>query len=131
MTFRRCGLNREPFPLPDIAHVHHLNHAAFSGFFNVITGTPPVQRSDFHRILSEWPVSIARKGIMITSYGESVPFTDFMLSGTLALVDRGAPDTTGARRVIIAIDSITVIKITDPIEMDRFTAMGFQANTAR
>lgn len=97
----------------------------------MVTVSAPAQRSDFHRILTEWPVSIERKGIIITSFGESVPFVEYMLSGNLVLVDRGVPDTAGARRVIVAIDSIVGIKITDPIEMARFTAMGFQANMAR
>ncbi len=93
----------------------------------MVTISPPANRSDFHRILSEWPVSIERKGIIITSFGESIPFTSYMLSGNLVLLDRGVPDTAGARRVIVAIDSIVGIKITDAIEMARFTAMGFQA----
>ncbi len=97
----------------------------------MVTVSPAVLRSDFHRILTEWPVSIQRKGIMITSFGESVPFTDYMLSGNLVLIDRGVPDTAGARRVIVTIDAIVGIKITDPIEMARFTAMGFQANATR
>ena len=97
----------------------------------MVTVSPAVQRSDFHRILSEWPVSIPRKGIIITSFGESIPFVEYMLSGNLVLVDRGVPDTAGARRVMIAIDSIVGIKITDPVEMARFTVMGFHANMTR
>jgi hypothetical protein len=54
-----------------------------------------------------------------------------MLCDNLVLLDRGVPDTSGARRVILAIDTIVGIKITDPIEMARFTVMGFQANMAR
>ena len=97
----------------------------------MVTVSPALQRSDFHRILTEWPVSIERKGIVLTSFGENVPFVDYMLSGQLVLLDRGVPDTSGARRVILSVDTIVGIKITDPIEMARFTAMGFQANLAR
>lgn len=97
----------------------------------MVTVTPAAQRSDFHRILAEWPVSIERKGIMITSFGESIPFVEYMLSGNLVLLDRGVPDTAGARRVIVAVESIVGIKIVDAVEMARFTAMGFQANLAR
>ena len=97
----------------------------------MVTITPAAQRSGFHRILSEWPVSIQRNGIIMTSFGESVPFTDYMLCDNLVLLDRGVPDTSGARRVMLPIDTIVGIKITDPIEMARFTVMGFQANMAR
>jgi hypothetical protein len=97
----------------------------------MVTITPAAQRSGFYRILSEWPAVIKRSGIVITSFGDNVPFTDYMLCDNLVLLDRGVPDTSGARRVILAIDTIVGIKITDPIEMARFTVMGFQANMAR
>ncbi len=97
----------------------------------MVTTASVADRSDFHRILSEWPVSIDRRGILLTTFGESVPFEDFMLSGNLVLVDRGVPDTSGARRVIVSIDAIVGIKIVDPVEMARFTAMGFQAAVRR
>ena len=97
----------------------------------MVTTTATAQRTDFHRILAEWPVSIERKGLLLTSFGESVPFIDFMLSGNLVLLDRGVPDTSDSRRVILAIDTIVGIKITSPIEMARFTAMGFQGNVRR
>jgi len=103
----------------------------FHGTLNMVTSTTAAQKTDFHRILSEWPVSIERKGILLTSFGEAVPFIDFMLGGNLVLVDRGVPDTSDARRVIVAIDTIVGIKITTPIEMARFTTMGFQANMRR
>jgi hypothetical protein len=64
-------------------------------------------------------------------FRRKVPFTDFMLIGNLVLADHGVPDTIEARRVILSIDTIVGIKITDPIKMARFTAMGFQANMAR
>lgn len=97
----------------------------------MVTSTAAPQKADFHRILLEWPVSIERKGLLLTSFGEAVPFVDFMLSGNLVLLDRGVPDTSDSRRVILAIDTIVGIKITAPIEMARFTAMGFQSNIRR
>ena len=97
----------------------------------MVIASAPDQQSEFCRIFSDWPVSIERKGVLITSVGENVPFVDFMLNGNLILVDRGIPDTAGSRRVILALECIVGIKITDPIEMARFTAMGFQARMNR
>jgi hypothetical protein len=51
-----------------------------------------------------------------------------MLCGELILIERKTPDASGARRVIMGIDSVVAIKILDAIEMARFTAMGFQGN---
>lgn len=81
---------------------------------------------DMRRILAEWPASIPRSGLMLTSFNESIPFCNFMLCGDLILVERKTPDAAGGRRVIMGVDCIQAIKILDAIEMPRFTAMGFQ-----
>lgn len=81
---------------------------------------------DMRRIFAEWPVSIPKAGLIVTTFGESIPFCSFMLSGDLLLIERKTPDAQGARRVIVSFDVINAVKILDPIEMPRFTAMGFQ-----
>jgi hypothetical protein len=82
---------------------------------------------DMRRIFAEWPASIPRTGLIVTTFGESIPFVTYMLSGDLLLVERRTPDAQGTRRVILGIDTIVAVKIIDAIEMPRFTAMGFQA----
>ena len=81
---------------------------------------------DMRRIFAEWPVSIPKAGIIVTVFGESIPFCGYMLSGDLILFERKTPDAQGARRVVMSCDGIHAIKILDAIEMARFTAMGFQ-----
>lgn len=81
---------------------------------------------DMRRLFAEWPVSIPRTAIIVTTFGESIQFSSFMLSGDLILIERKTPDALGSRRVIISFDSILAVKILDAIEMPRFTAMGFQ-----
>ncbi|RLT09240.1 MAG: hypothetical protein DWI22_06245 [Planctomycetota bacterium] len=82
---------------------------------------------DMRRIFAEWPVSIPKAGLVVTIFGESIPFSSFMLSGDLLLLERKTPDALGARRVLICFDAIHAIKILESIEMARFTAMGFQS----
>jgi hypothetical protein len=81
---------------------------------------------DMRRIFAEWPSSIPRIGLIVTTFGESLPFVSYMISGDLLLVERKTPDAQGARRVILNFDAIVAVKILDAIEMPRFTAMGFQ-----
>ena len=81
---------------------------------------------DMRRIFAEWPVSIPKAGLVVTTFGESIPFCSFMLSGDLLLLERKTPDASGARRVLMCFDAIHAIKILDAIEMPRCTAMGFQ-----
>ncbi|MDA1230652.1 MAG: hypothetical protein O2856_07755 [Planctomycetota bacterium] len=81
---------------------------------------------DMRRVFAEWPVSIPKAGLIVTTFGESIPFCSFMLSGELLLIERKTPDAQGARRVIVSFDVINAVKILDAIEMPRFIAMGFQ-----
>lgn len=81
---------------------------------------------DMRRIFAEWPASIARQGLIVTAFGEAIPFCSYMLCGDLILLERKTPDAAGARRVIMPLDGIQAVKILDAIEMPRFTAMGFQ-----
>ncbi len=80
------------------------------------------------RTLSEnWPDSIPRTGILLMSGGEGIEFKDFLISGAIVLVERVVPDSQGARKVMVAYESIQAVKITSPMELARFQVMGFQA----
>jgi len=78
-------------------------------------------------IFENWPESIPRKGLVVTSFQETIPFVDFLVSGGLLMVERDKPDTYGTRKVMIAYEAITAVKITDPMELARFQVMGFQS----
>ncbi len=86
----------------------------------------PTSVKEMRRIFAEWPVSIPRTGLVMTAFGETIPFATYMLSGELLLVERKTPDAQGARRVIMSFEQVIAIKILDAVEMARFTAMGFQ-----
>lgn len=77
-------------------------------------------------LFENWPESIPRTGILVTGYGEAIGFKDFLISGTMLLVERETPDSLGARKVIVTYDGIAAVKITSPMELARFQVMGFQ-----
>lgn len=77
-------------------------------------------------LFENWPESIPRRGMLITSFQESIPFIGFLVSGSILLLERDKPDSLGARKVMVAYSAISAIKITDVIEMARFQVMGFQ-----
>lgn len=85
---------------------------------------------DMARIFVHWPAAIPRKGTVITTFGESIPFSDYMLTKELVLLIRPQPDAQGTRRVIMKLADINGIRIADAIEPERFTAMGFQKHSA-
>jgi hypothetical protein len=78
-------------------------------------------------LFENWPESIPRSGHLVTAYGETVPFSDFLISGSILLVERATPDNIGARKVMIAYDGIAAVKISSPMELVRFGVMGFQS----
>jgi hypothetical protein len=76
-------------------------------------------------LFENWPSSMPRRGLLITTFGESIPFVGYLLSPGIVLLDRDKPDSMGARKVMVAYDAISAIKITDVIELPRFQELGF------
>lgn len=87
-----------------------------------------MQTSDAWRTLFEnWPQTIPRQGIVVTTFQETIPFVNYMISGSILLLERDKPDTSGARKVMLAYEAISAVKISAPLELARFQVMGFQA----
>jgi hypothetical protein len=78
-------------------------------------------------LFENWPEAVPREGLLVTSFNETIPFTSFLVSGGVLLVDRDKPDTYGARKVMVTYSSIVAVKMTAVLEMARFQVMGFQA----
>ncbi len=77
-------------------------------------------------LFENWPESIPRSGLLVTSFSETIQFKDFLISGSILLVERDIPDSQGARKVMVSYDAILAVKITSPLELARFQVMGFQ-----
>ena len=73
-----------------------------------------------------WPDAIERKGMVVTTFGEAIPFQAFMISGGLLLLERDKPDQFGTRKVILSYDQICAVRLPTPMELARFQVMGFQ-----
>ncbi|WP_417387234.1 hypothetical protein [Gimesia sp.] len=77
-------------------------------------------------ILENWPNAIPKKGIVVTTYQESIPFQNYLLSSSVVMFERDKPDSLGARKVMLSYNAIDAIKLTDPIELAQYQVMGFQ-----
>ena len=82
--------------------------------------------NEMHQIFAQWPDSIPRKGAVVTSFGEQIPFADYLLNGELLLLCRAQPDAQGTRRSILNINDVKALKFQDALEPERFAAMGFE-----
>ena len=80
----------------------------------------------WRQLFFEWPQSIPREGIIVTTYQETIPFMNFMTSGGVLLVERDRPDGSGARKVMLAFSAIAAVKSTNTLDFDQYKAMGFE-----
>jgi hypothetical protein len=78
-------------------------------------------------LFESWPQTIPKQGMLVTSYNETIPFSNFLISGGILLVERDVPDSQGARKVMITYSAISAVKIASPMELGRFQVLGFQA----
>lgn len=79
----------------------------------------------------KWPADVRRRGVLVTSFGEQIPFSEFMTSPAVLLVQRASPDTVGARMVLVSYSDIVGVKITDPLQPNALAAMGFGGGRPR
>jgi hypothetical protein len=77
------------------------------------------------KLFCEWPSEIPRRGVVITSREEQIPFSGFLTQQGLLLIARPTPDTTGARIVILPYENIAGVKLTDVIDPKLFQNLGF------
>jgi hypothetical protein len=77
-------------------------------------------------LFARWPAGVARKGVLVTNFGEQIQFSGFMASKTMLLVERQTPDTVGARKVILPYANILGVKIAEIVKSAAFHALGFE-----
>ena len=77
-------------------------------------------------LFENWPDVIPRKGSVVTRQGEAIPFSNFLISFGLLLIERDGPDANGARKIIVAYDSISMVKLAVVGDLAIFQSMGFQ-----
>ncbi len=73
-----------------------------------------------------WPADMPRRGILVTSFGDQIPFAGFMTSEALLLIERATPDAVGARSLVFAYDQVVAVKITEVVKSKSLRALGFE-----
>ena len=76
-------------------------------------------------VFANWPESLPRRGIVISSLNESIPFKGFMVKEDTLLFERTNTDAQGARFILIGFDAINNVKFTDPLKESVFTGAGY------
>ena len=86
----------------------------------------PVSENTWQNVFQHWPASLAKQGLLVTTFGETIQFVNFLVSSTAVIIERDKPDTVGARKVIVDYGAISAIKLTDPADIARYQVLGFQ-----
>lgn len=72
-----------------------------------------------------WPQEIPYRGVLVVKFGEQIPFDGILVSNEMVLVERRAPDTIGARKVLVPFEEIAAVKFTDVVRGKSFESAGF------
>lgn len=83
------------------------------------------QTTAWKAFFSEWPAGLDRRGVMVCTFGEQIPFDSFMPGESLLIVDRSVPDTMGARKIVVPYGNIAAIKFIDVVKNKVFQPLGF------
>lgn len=86
---------------------------------------------DWKGFFHHWPPETLRRGVLITGFGEQIPFAGFLTSDDFLLVERQTPDTTGARTVVLPYGKVAAVKFTDVIKEKCFLAAGFEGSLVK
>ncbi|NQU19924.1 MAG: hypothetical protein HQ567_01470 [Candidatus Nealsonbacteria bacterium] len=84
-----------------------------------------VSTSCWKDFFCNWPKGMAPTGVLVTTFGEQVPFSSFMTGKTLLMMERKTPDSLGCRMLLVAYEEITALKIVDVVDSKIFLSLGF------
>ncbi len=83
------------------------------------------------KVFAQWPGDMPRRGVLVTTLGEQVPFDGYLTGEEVVLVERQTPDTVGARALIVPYGNIAVLKLVDVIKPKSLEAMGLRGTLTR
>jgi len=79
----------------------------------------------WREVFVNWPASIPRRGIVVTSLNESTPFKGFLHNDNVLLLERANPDAVGTRFILVSYDAIHAIKFTEPLKEATLLSAGY------
>ncbi len=82
-------------------------------------------------VFTNWPTAIPRRGMVVSTLNEPIPFKSFMLKGETLLLERAIPDPVGTRYIVLTFDAIHMLKITEPLRESVLTTVGYVGQLAK
>ena len=86
---------------------------------------------NWHEFFGNWPRSISRRGVLVTSFGERFTFSDFVTSDVYLVIRRETPDVDGTRTIVLDYDGIRAVKIIDLMKPKTLAEFGFSGSAGK
>jgi len=77
-------------------------------------------------LFQRWPRDLPKRGLLVTTLNEQLPFKSFMIEKDFVVLERTNPDPQGSRYLFVPYESISIAKIVDVIPEKVFASMGFE-----
>lgn len=87
--------------------------------------------TNWRDLFEKWPATLSKRGVLVSTLNEVIPFKSFLLKGDTLLLERTNPDPLGTRFIVMGFDTIHMLKLTDPLKEDVLTGAGFVGHLAK
>lgn len=85
------------------------------------------RETQWQKLFLAWPKEMPRRGVLVTSFGEQIPFSNFLVSTGFLFVERTTPDSMGGRAAVLPFHSIVGLKFIDPVKHKAIETLGFES----
>ena len=82
-------------------------------------------------VFTNWPAGLPRRGLIVSTLNETVPFKSFLLKGDTLMLERTNPDAAGTRFIVLTFEGIHLLKITDLLKESVLNAAGYAGQLAK
>ena len=82
-------------------------------------------------VFTNWPATIPRRGLVLSTLNEAIPFKSFLIKGETLLLERTIPDPMGTRFIVLTFDAIHLLKLTDSLKESVLTGAGYVGQLAK
>ena len=95
------------------------------------TATVFEPREMWRDFFAKWPAALPRRGVIVSTLNEAIPFKSFLIKGEMLLLERTNPDPIGTRFILLGFDAIHMVKLIDPLKEEIFAGAGFVGHFAK
>lgn len=82
-------------------------------------------------VFNNWPAGFPRRGLIVSTLNETIPFKSFFIKGESILLERTNPDPVGTRFIVLGFDAIHMLKLTDPLKESILNEAGYVGQLAK